>query len=224
MINLNQLRFKSNPPETPFAPEWDYRIVEGEIKNIDFKYIAKYLKNKEKEILKLKVTKKENSIKSGYTGLSKNSTTARYSNYNIFAFNDNEINKLKNEILYLHDELLKEIKLDNDLNKELFIQCWCNIMRKDEEILPHLHCITPNCYLGGHITIQCNNTFTGYINPINQINDPEYYESKNKVGKITLFPDNIPHFTNKHKGNKERITIAFDLTKKKLGDNYMRIR
>ena len=46
---------------------------------------------------------------------------------------------------------------------------------------------------------------------MNQINDPETYKSKNEVGKITLFQNCIPHYTDIHQDEKERITIAFDL-------------
>ena len=51
--------------------------------------------------------------------------------------------------------------------------------------------------------------------------------SKNKVGKLTLFPNHIPHFTNTHNADNERITIAFDLVtqnnKQIENNNYVRI-
>ena len=59
--------------------------------------------------------------------------------------------------------------------------------------------------------VQCSNTSTIYINPVNQINDPEEYISINEVGKITLFQNCIPHYTTKHEDDTERISIAFDL-------------
>ena len=74
-----------------------------------------------------------------------------------------------------------------------------------------------------HFYFCLDDTYTYYINPINQINDPEIYDSKNQVGKITLFQNNIPHFTNEHKIKKERITIAFDLSLKKHSENYLKI-
>ena len=49
--------------------------------------------------------------------------------------------------------------------KELWIQCWANIMRNKEQIKPHLHGTNPRTYLGGNICLQCNNTSTNYINP-----------------------------------------------------------
>ena len=97
-------------------------------------------------------------------------------------------------------------------------------MKKGEKINPHLHDISPNCYLGGHICIQCNDTSTYYLNPLDQINEPSTFKSKNEVGKITLFQQYITHYTDVHKSNKERITIAFDLTiKKPTTDNYLRL-
>ena len=64
---------------------------------------------------------------------------------------------------------------------------------------------------------------TYYINPINQINEPEIYKSENKIGKITLFQNNIPHYSDEHKFNEKRITIAFDLSLKKNNDNFLKI-
>ena len=85
------------------------------------------------------------------------------------------------------------------------------MLRDGEEIKPHLHGVHPYIYLGGHITVQCNKSSTVYINPINQLNDPELISIVNEVGKITLFQNNIPHYSTPHKGDKERISIAFDL-------------
>ena len=221
MKNLSLIRFKSEDRETPFAPNWDYSIIEGEIDDVDFNYIARYLLNKKNEILKIKPSKGD-----GFTGLGMNSTTARHSDYNIFNFGDDEINKLKSNILFLHSQLIQSIGAE-EFNKYqfdgLYIQCWYNIMDKGQKILPHLHDVAPVCYLGGHITVQCDDTYTGYINPINQINKPDVHKSKNKVGKITLFPNYLPHFTNKHNADKERITIAFDLMTRKdyIDNNYV---
>ena len=45
----------------------------------------------------------------------------------------------------------------------------------------HLHEVDSVCYLGGHITVQCDDTYTGYINPINQINKPDVHKSKTRL-------------------------------------------
>jgi ABC-type oligopeptide transport system ATPase subunit len=91
-------------------------------------------------------------------------------------------------------------------------------MRNGEQIKAHLHSTCPYTYLSGHVTVKCENSSTFYINPINQINDPEVYESKNSVGKLTFFQSNIPHYTSVHDGQSERITIAFNII---VDEDYM---
>ncbi len=204
------INFKSEPKKTFFAPEWNYYLFERKIDKIDFVNLTNVLISKEEEILKLP-TRKDNNNKftDGYTGLGEKSTTARFNKYNVFNWDNENIKKIKKEILNFHEDVLKYFK--QPLPNELYINCWTNIMRKGEKIKPHIHGITPTTYLGGHICVQCDGTSTHYLNPINQINDPFKYSSKNEVGKITLFQNSIPHYTDVHNSNKERITIAFDL-------------
>ena len=156
MKNLSLIEFRSEDKQTPFAPTWDYKLAEGEIDDVDFDYIAKYLTEKKEEILKIKPSKGD-----GYTGLGGGSVTARHADFNIFNFEDEEINKLKSNILFLHSQLIQVVGAD-EFNKYkfdgLYIQCWYNVMKKGERILPHIHDIAPVCYLGGHITVQCHNT------------------------------------------------------------------
>ena len=198
------INFKSMPKETPFAPEWNYYLIEDLITDIDFKLFSKFLLSKEKTILKFSP-----AVSDGYTGLGMDSTTARFHKLNILNFKNKAIPKIKKAILKTHNKLLRHLKLK--LPKHIFVQCWVNIMRKGEKIKPHIHQMNPQTYLGGHICIQTTKTSTSYINPVNQINDPELYTSHNEVGKITLFPNCIPHFTNRHEGDDPRITLAFDL-------------
>ena len=220
MNKIKIYNFINEPKQTFFAPEYNYYIAEAFIKDINFKNLSNFLLKKEKEILKLPVTNK--NIKDGYTGLGKNSTTARHTEYNVLNFKNKEIKKIEKNIVFFHNEFLKGLHLP--IPNELYIQCWVNIMKKGEKINPHLHDISPNCYLGGHICIQCNDTSTYYLNPLDQINEPSTFKSKNEVGKITLFQQYITHYTDVHKSNKERITIAFDLTiKKPTTDNYLRL-
>ena len=218
-------RFKSDPRGTPFAPEWDYRVIEGVIEDVDFEYISEYLLNKQDEILKLEPTH------DGCTGLGMDSTTARHGNFNIFKFEDPEIDKLKINISALHNVLLENMNMQNALPyMQLYIQCWYNVMNKGQKISTHLHDITPNCYLGGHITVQCDDTYTGYCHPAlipilddGSDNTAFVHKSENKVGKITLFPNYIPHFTSVHNGDEERITIAFDLLNNQPTANHVKL-
>ena len=209
---MHFVNFKSNPQLTPFAPNYSYFLVEETIKNfVKFSSLKNYLIKKEKTILKkpiIKIKATKISI-DGYTNLGKNSTTARYNQYNIFTWKNKEITNLKKAIIYCHEEFLKKLKVKID--KPVYISGWFNVMKKGQSIDKHLHSVTPNCYLSGNVCVSCNKTSTFYINPINQINDPAVFESKNEIGKIVIFQSNIPHYTNKHNSAKDRITIAFDL-------------
>ena len=196
------INFKSKPKNNPFAPEWDNHLVETTLKNINTNNLAIFLRKKEKEVLKLKISN------DGYTGL-KNHTTTRHKEYNVFNFKNTEITKLKKQILKVHNKFLKQLNIEPV--KSLYIKGWFNIMKKNEFIKPHAHGWDQDTYLGGHFCVQCNNTSTYYINPINQLCEPATYKSKNVEGKLTLFQNFIPHYTDAHKGNRKRITIAFDL-------------
>lgn len=218
---LEIINFKSKPKNNFFAPEWNYYLFESKIDKIDFNNLSNFFLNKKEEILNLPYTFKNNKITDGYTGLGKNSTTIRFNRYNVFNWKNENISLLKETIINFHNKIIDYFKLPS-VNK-LYIQSWVNIMKKGEKIQPHIHGVTPDTYLGGHVCIQCDNTSTYYINPINQINEPEIFSSKNEIGKITLFQNNIPHFTDLHNSDDERITIAFDLSLKKLYDNYIRI-
>tara|TARA_R100000742_G_C4279162_1_gene103096 strand:+ start:4680 stop:5351 length:672 start_codon:yes stop_codon:yes gene_type:complete len=213
------INFKSNKKNNFFAPEWDYYIIESVIQKVDFKKLKNLFLSKESEILKLPIIDEAKS--DAYTGLGLNNTHARYSQYNIFTWRDNEIEKIKKSIIELHNKLLNYLKLE--IPNNLYAQCWVNIMRKNEEIKPHLHGLCPDTYLGGTICVQASNTDTIYMNAVNQINDPELYISKNETGKISIFQGCLPHYTSKHKDDEERITIAFDLSLIQRNSNFISI-
>ena len=219
-MKINLFNFRSEPKKTFFAPEWSYFIFESFLENIDFKNLINFILIKKEFILKLPLSKKFGS-KDGYTGLGENSTTSRYSKYNVLTWDNDQIEKIKKQIIYFHNEILNIMK-QPPIDK-LYVQCWVNIMSKGQKINPHLHSVSPDTYLGGHICVKCNDTSTNYINPINQINDPEIYYSKNEIGKITLFQNSIPHYTSVNNSEDERITIAFDLTLKKINENYIQL-
>ena len=222
MNEFNIINFKSQPKKTFFAPEWNYFLCESYVNDIDFDTLTKFLLIKEKEIKKIPLKIRENGkLYDGYTGLSDKSTTVRFAEYNIFNFKNKQIDNIKYNIIKIHNNFLNKINLP--IPNELYIQSWFNVMRKGEQIKPHIHAVIPDSYLGGHICVKCSNTSTIYINPVNQINEPEIYSSKNEVGKITLFQECIPHYTDIHNGEEERITIAFDLSLKKLTSNYIKL-
>lgn len=213
-MDIDIITFKSEPKQTFFAPEWEHSFYESFLQNIDLNEIKNIILKKEKEIKKEfdnnYVLQNHNELSvDGYTGLGENSLTSRYPFFNVFSWQDEEIQKLKNEVLSFY---LNILEINNAPRIKTWIQCWANVMRSGEQIMPHIHSVRPNTYLGGHITIQSEGSSTIYINPINQINHPEEYESFNIPGKITIFPNYIPHYTTKYDNFKtERITIAFDI-------------
>jgi len=204
--------FKSLEPKTAFAPSWDYYIGESNVGITDMVYwteLKDFILKKEKEILQSTQPKRiENSETiDGYTGLGENSLTSRFQHFNVLKWENSIINPIRAAIKERYLEFLDTLNIKR---RKCWVQCWANVMRKGEQIKPHLHSVTPYCYLGGHISVTQNFTSTFYINPINQINEPEIYESKNEIGKFTIFQNNIPHYTSINETDSERITIAFD--------------
>ena len=204
--------FKSNPPLTPFAPQWDYSMGYENISNfIDCPKIANLILSKEKNIISTFPPVKKFSV-DGFTDLGPNSLTSRYGYYNLIGWPEIEIKILRDRIVEFHQKFLK--KLNIKMFRPFFIKGWANVLRKGEKIQPHLHSVKPDAYLSGHVTIQCEDTATFYINPVNQLNEPEVKKIKNVPGEITLFPACVPHYTDTHSASTERITIAFDISLK----------
>tara|TARA_Y100000815_G_C13341794_1_gene500265 strand:+ start:1814 stop:2467 length:654 start_codon:yes stop_codon:yes gene_type:complete len=208
--------FKSNPPLTPFAPQWDYSLGHENISNfIDCPKIASLILSKEKSIMgkfpddALKGPAVNSSSIDGYTGLGQKSLTSRHGYYNLLEWPEKEIKILHDNIVKSHQKFLNGLNIK--ISNTILIKGWANVLRKGEKINPHLHSVQPHSYLSGHVTIQCDNTSTYYINPVNQLNEPEVKQIKNVPGEITLFPTCVPHYTDLHNAPTERITIAFDL-------------
>lgn len=223
-MNIEQIIFKSAPKKTFFAPEWDHRFYESFLENIDLKKVKEIVLEKEKEIKKyfnndyVLENSKINSV-DGYTGLGIDSLTSRYQFFNVFSWQEEEIQKIKNQVFQFY---LNVLEINNAPRIKTWIQCWANVMREGEQIQPHIHGVGSSTYLGGHITVQANDSYTAYINPINQINNPEEHFSNNIPGKMTIFPNYIPHYTSKYEDTmEERITIAFDIDVQQLTENHI---
>ncbi len=212
--------FKNEPKQNVFAPEWNYFIYEQDIKNLNYKVIKNLILKKEKDILKNTKPSNKKSV-DGFTKLGKSSLTSRYESFNVLKWKHKEILKLEKIILEEYKNFLKQLNIAPP--EKLYIQCWANVLRKNEQIKPHIHNISSSSYLSGHICVSTQNTSTFYVNPVNQINHPDVYESKNKEGKFTLFQSYIPHYTSKFKEKGERITIAFDLSLNQSFNNSKQI-
>ena len=211
---------KSGFKKTPFAIDYTFYVFENIINDVDFNAVSKIIKSKEKKIIR----SSPKSSGDGNTGLGDNSLTSRFGYFNVLKWQEPDIQKIKNHIIdnvsKFYNRILQEKPTD------LKIQCWANVMRKGQQIKPHVHDTSNNCLLGGHICVDVDNTSTHYINPFKYFsgNNQETYSSKNEVGKITLFSDNIPHYTDKVI-SKDRVTIAFDIINgnQKHNDNYIKL-
>ena len=213
-------RFVSRPPVSPYAPQWDFRVGTSICEDIDTNSLSEFLLLKEKEVKKLPTSLRIDGTESdGYTGLGSNSTTSKFQSYNILTWNHPEIKKLKSNIARNIIDYNNEC--GSKTPNEIYIICWYNVLRFGQKIKPHHHSANPDCYLSGHFNVQVNDTSTVYMSPINQLNDPDVIDIKNKDGDVTLFPSYIFHYTTPHYSFKPRITIAFDLNLYKLHDNFI---
>tara|TARA_R100000406_G_scaffold81137_1_gene62742 strand:- start:39 stop:677 length:639 start_codon:yes stop_codon:yes gene_type:complete len=211
---------KSGFKKTPFAIDYTFYVFENIINDVDFSAVSKIIKSKEKKIIR----SSPKSSGDGNTGLGDNSLTSRFGYFNVLKWQEPDIQKIKDHIIdnvsKFYNRILQEKPTD------LKIQCWANVMRKGQQIKPHVHDTSNNCLLGGHICVDVDNTSTHYINPFRYFSgdNQETYSSKNEVGKITLFSDNIPHYTDEVI-SKDRVTIAFDIINgnQKHNDNYIKL-
>ena len=211
-------RFVSRPPVSPYAPQWDFRVGTSICEDIDTNSLSEFLLLKEKEVKKLPTSVRiDGKELDGYTGLGSNSTTAKFQSYNILTWNHPEIKKLKSNIARNIIGYNSECGVETP--NQIYIICWYNVLRFGQKINPHMHSTSPNCYLSGHFNVQVNDTSTVYMSPINQLNQPDVIDIKNKDGDMTLFPSYIFHYTTPHYSFKPRITIAFDVSLQRYGNN-----
>lgn len=204
--------YTTHSPQTPYAPVCSFCMGKTKL-SINLDNLIKTCIQKEKSIKKIPLQYYESNsgkkIFDGYTNLGKNSTTSRSSLYNVLSWETPETNLLRNYIR----ECVEEYNnfMSNPTPKNMWIRCWVNIMRFGQKINPHVHNVKPTSYLSAHFTLQCEKTSTCYINPLNQINDPEIIMEKNFPGQFTLFPSFLPHYTTRHFSFTPRITMAMDI-------------
>ena len=206
------IKIINDEPNTHFAPPINpYHLYEETLFDDN---VAKNLKDiilsKEKLIINsykddYNKLNKNNGWIDGSTGLGKTSLTSRSPFYNLLKWK--EFVFLKDNINNVHKNFCKSLNIEPT---SVYIQAWANVMRDNEKINTHHHQTNSNTYLGGHICVLTNNTNTNYVNPFTK----EEYSSKNEIGKITMFPNWVDHYTDQVK-NDLRITIAFDMMTEK---------
>ncbi len=192
------IKLISEKPKTPFAaPEQEIYIWESNVLDVlNVNELTDIILSNERNVIE-----KYPAFDDGQTGLGNDSLTSRYPHFNLFQWKQKGLNEA---VRKTHD---KFISILGYKNTDLYGQCWANVLRISEQIKSHSHYNDTLCYLGGHICTKVKDTHTHYVNPYTK----QVYSSKNEIGKITLFPNWIDHYTDYNKGPQERVTIAFDL-------------
>ena len=176
---------------------WNFEEI---LSGIDFKELNKFLLEFEKELLQKEATN------DGDTGLWEG-VTSRYEHYNLLKQDHVEIKKLEEQIKKVVRSFLEYKKL---YNEKVYILCWFNVLRKGEKLNLHRHIGIDQMhysFISGHLSTTQNDTFTFYTD----MSEKKRIEIKNELGKVTLFPTYIPHFTSENPTNDLRISIAFDI-------------
>ena len=178
-MDIKVHRFSCKPPETPYAPVWDYVIAEKKI-DIDVEELSRLILSNKRE------------------------TIAHF--FNVLQWEDQVCKDLLKEIKEFHAQYIKNTCTGFD--PKLKVRSWANIMNKGQKIEKHYHSSMENSYLSGHFCVKCDDSATNYYHPYDMA---ATYPFKNEPNLLTLFPTWIPHDTTTHKGDSERISIAFDI-------------
>ena len=212
------VEWKSESPRTPFAPNWNFPFyTEKVFTREECKEIGESILRKEKEI----IHEFKDVTNDGGTGLGGDSLTAKFSKFSVWEWDEPWVNTLRDTVnrgcaamgQYMHDEGLWDIgcgQVDGFNHREeiYYSQCWANVMRSGEQILPHWHSSYKDSFLGAHLTIAANRTGTYYSNSFNKQVVKGF---ANKPGEFYMFPNHLVHWTDKHDHPFERITVAMDI-------------
>ena len=200
---IKQINFLNSGVYTPLSPKYNYLLIENNIKDkIDLNNIINLILQKEEYLI--------NNNKQDKTTQEKLFKTIRYKFFNDKLFATKEVKDL---ILQIKNHVDYYCNLTNvSVPKKIWIQFWCNILRGKETIKLHQHSDDAASFLSGNLCLKDSDSVTNYINPQTYFKKFDIsYSSENKAGNLTIFPSNIPHFTENLKDIEQRITIAFDV-------------
>jgi len=198
------INFQNLNIQNPFNPNFSYHILENKT-DFDNIFLTKFLLNKEEQIKNMYP-----GINDGGTDLGESSVTSRFINYNLLEFPETIF--LKTIIRKNHDDFLKNLNITID--KNYYVQCWFNVLRKGEKITKHSHYPlgrAEESFISGHFCVNALNTNTYYLD-VGKTNE---FPVKNEIGQLSLFPSYLVHWSDTHPSNEPRITIAFDVYFKK---------
>jgi hypothetical protein len=142
----------------------------------------------------------------GGTGLGKQSLTAQYNSFNLFA-ETNDIPEFQKYFLFLREEYNKFMDSMQTIRRQCIIYAWANVLKPGQSIKKHNHGAHHYAYLSGNMHFDNYQTKTRYFNPVNEM----YYEFINVKGGITFFPSYLNHSATEHTEDNPRVSMAFDL-------------
>lgn len=201
-------KMKSMHPLTEYGPRWDisFGIAHWEdYEKIDA--IKEWLIQNEKVILDTVPLHHD-----GGTGLGEYSVTSRFGRYNLLNF-QKEQPAFADLLRFFRTSYLDYVMQDNSEIRDLDIVCWFNILRTGEHIEEHSHGAGNDAYLSGNVHLDNYATNTYYNNVFDK---SVQFIPGNYKGGATIFPSWVPHYTDEHKEDGLRVSIAFDL---RLVDN-----
>ena len=197
--------WKSEPPFTPFAPDYAYYFTSKKIfSEEECKEWNDYLLEQEQILL----DKFQTSSGDGLTGLGDNSITSRFNHFNLLQFDFHLVPKLKTEIFNGIKTILS-ISDNTNWQETLYAASWFNVLRKEEFMEVHSHGYHKYSFYGFHVSINAIETVTSYFHPIKFAT--EAFHIPNKIGHLTLFPNYIPHNVSPNRYETPRISIAGDI-------------
>ena len=197
--------WKSDPPKTPFAPDYAHYITYKEIfSEEECKEWDTYLLEQEQIHLEKYVT----SSGDGRTGLGDNSITSRYGSFNVLRFDFHLVSKLKTEIFNGIKTVLS-VSDNTNWQETFYANAWFNVMRKTEFMDVHTHGYHMHSFYGFHVSISARETATSYYHPTKF--QSEGCHIPNKIGYLTLFPNFVPHGVSGNRYDTPRISIAGDV-------------
>lgn len=202
---------KSMHPLTEYSPKWDIPFGVGhwtDVEKIDT--IREWLIENEDRIL--------NSVPlhhDGGTGLGESSVTSRFGRYNLLNF-QSELKEFSDLLQFFRISYLDFVSQDNGEIRDLDIVCWFNILRTGEHIEEHSHGAGNDAYLSGNMHLDNYLTNTYYNNVFDK---SVQFIPGNFKGGSTMFPSWVPHYTDEHKEDSLRVSIAFDLRLRGNHDN-----
>ena len=188
-----------------YAPTWNIPLwfdrLEDKAKLLKMK---QWILNNEESIIN---KNKHQSKDDGGTGLGKDSLTAQYNSFNLFKV-AKDVPEFVELLKWLQKSYVNFMNENKTQPRKCLMFCWANVIRKGQPIEIHNHGAKHFSYLSGNLHFEDYDTKTVYHNPVNP---RMVYETNNVSGGLTLFPSYIFHQADEHKGDSERVSMAFDL-------------